>query len=232
MAVSIPICNMALGELRAQPIADIVEQSLEARECARYYPQCLAVLLERHDWSFATKIASLALLYTNPRIDEWLYAYGLPADFADVKRVLPSLTASNYPFCVPRNATVPYIIEAGVLYTSVENARLEYSPSAIPDARMTAMFIEALTIALAAKLAVPIRDSRETKGELLKQAEVMAQRAIADDRNRQPQREEQSDEVADARHGSRDCWGGSGSSVYSPGGGAYLGDGDQQLVEG
>ncbi|WP_034159133.1 hypothetical protein [Sphingomonas sp. ERG5] len=181
MAISISICNLALGELRAPPIADIDEHSVEARECARYYPQCLTSLLERHEWSFATKIATLAALIVNPRHGEWVYAYGLPADLATAKRLVP-----------PEGAAVvggrqPFIVEAGILFAQVPGAVLEYSTNNIAEAVMPAMFIDALAFALAARLAVPVRDSREAKGQLLQQAEIAAQRAIADDRNRQPQ---------------------------------------------
>ena len=67
MTISITVCNLALGELRAAPIIDIAEDSLEARECARYYPQCLRIMLERHDWAFANRRASLAELSINNR---------------------------------------------------------------------------------------------------------------------------------------------------------------------
>ncbi|MGY4397300.1 hypothetical protein ACVWZA_002494 [Sphingomonas sp. UYAg733] len=187
MAVSITVCNLALGELRAPPIADIDENSIEARECARYYPQCLTLLLERHEWSFATKIVALPALTLNPRAGEWAHAYGLPVDLGTAKRVVPAVGE-----WVPAQGQC-FIVEAGVLYAQATNAVLEYSPNQVAEAVMPAMFVDALAFALAARLAVPVRDSREMKAQLLQQAEVAAQRAIADDRNRQPQRDPQYD---------------------------------------
>jgi hypothetical protein len=194
MTISITICNLALGELRAPPIVDIDEHSIEARECARYYPQCLTVLLERHEWSFATKVAALAALTLNPRSGEWAYAYGLPADLATAKRLVPPVGA------MALGGSQPFIVEAGILFAQVAGAALEYSTNIIADAAMPAMFVDALAFALAARLAVPVRDSREARGQLLQQAEVAAQRAIADDRNRQPQHDMPfTDEVTAAR---------------------------------
>jgi len=205
VAVSITICNLALGELRASAIADIAEDSIEAQNCARYYPQCLKLLLERHDWSFATRIASLAELSDNPRASEWLHAYALPADCATPKRLVPP--ADGALVCWPVEWGQAFIVEAGLLFTQIAGAILEYSSDDVPEAVMPALFADALAYALAARLAVPIRDSREMKGQLLQQAELAAARAVADDENREPRRDVPfSDEVMVARAGGLAEW--------------------------
>ncbi|MDB5710881.1 MAG: hypothetical protein JWL96_2951 [Sphingomonas bacterium] len=176
MTISITTCNLALGELRAAPIIDIAEDSIEARECARYYPICLRVLLERHDWSFANRRAALAELADNDRAAEWAHAYVLPAGCATPLRL------------VAANGYLPdFIVENRTLYTQLGNAVLEYAANDVTDSEMPGLFVDALAYALAARLAVPIRDSREMKGQLLQQAEITFQRAVAEDRNRQPE---------------------------------------------
>lgn len=204
MAVSITVCNLALGELRAPSIADIDEATTEAAECGRYYPICLKLLLERYDWSFCTRIATLAALSVNPRASEWSYAYALPSGMASPKRLVPPDAWPTATSVAPLFPVIgqPYIIEAGTLYTHVSGAILEYSINDIDEATMTGLFMDALAYALAARLAVPLRDSREAKGQLLQQAEIAAQRAWADDQNRQPQRDATyANEVEDARNG-------------------------------
>lgn len=204
MAVSIQICNMALGEMRAKPIADIGEPTLEARECARYYPQALSTLLELHDWSFANRLAPLALLSDNPRSDEWLYAYALPTDCATAQRILFAIDGANgspyyWPFDWPPpiGAWSDFLIENRTLFCNIENARLEYSANDLAEADMSALFKEALYLSLAFRIAIPVANDRTLKGDLFKQHELAAQRAVADDRNRNPQREDQTiDEVA------------------------------------
>ena len=178
MTISLSTCNLALGELRTAPIVDIAEDTLEARECARYYPQCLRTLLERHDWAFANRRASLAELAYNDRAAEWAHAYVLPAGCATPLRLV---TADG--------GTSDFIVENRTLYTQLGNAVLEYAVSDVTDSEMPGLFIDALAYSLAARLAVPIRDSREMKGQLLQQAEIAFQRAVAEDRNRQPQRD-------------------------------------------
>jgi len=209
MAISITVCNLALGELRAPPIADIDEPTTEAAECRRYYAHCLKLLLERFDWSFATRVATLAELSVNPRASEWAHAYALPADMATAQRLVPPLNgwpggAAILP-AVPVLAQ-PFIIEGGVLFSQMRSAILEYTTRDVAEADMPGLFSDALAYALAARLAVPLRDSRETKGQLLQQAEIAAQRAIADDINRQPHRDVRSpDEVAAVRGAGNCC---------------------------
>lgn len=211
MAISITVCNLALGELRAPAIADIDEATTEASECKRYYPHCLRLLLERFDWSFTARVSGLAELTVNPRASEWAHAYALPADLATAERLVPP--ASGWPApsgTVPPAAVLgqPFIIENGVLYSQVPNAILEYSSRDPAEATMPALFLDALAYALAARLAVPLRDSRETKGQLLQQAEIAAQRAIADDINRQPNRDARTPDAVAAARGAACATGG------------------------
>lgn len=213
MAVSITICNLALGDVRAPAIADIAEGSPEAQACARYYPNALQQLLDFYDWSFATRTASLAQLATNERNVEWGYAYALPNDCLKPIRLLPpginSAVTSDiatrfrywpYPVDPNRERWDDFTIEAGKLYAHLTPVTLEYATDDISEAAMSPAFREAVRKRLASELAIVIRDSREMKGDLLKEAEVALERAIAVDKNRQPNREAL-DDVALARRG-------------------------------
>lgn len=207
MAVSIQICNLALLDVRAPPIADIGEDSAEAQACAVHYPQCLAVLLDRHSWSFGTKLASLAQLTDNERSSEWSHAYTLPTGLERAIRIMPSDTlglstrARYWPF--PGGPEQSYWnsfeIEAGKLYSNLDSVTLEYSTTDF-EGPMPAMFNEALRKSLAANLAIALPNSRELKGDLMREAEIATTRAIADDMNRQPNREAL-DDVAWVRQG-------------------------------
>jgi hypothetical protein len=212
MAVSITICNLALGELRAQPLADIADETIEARECARYYPQCLRVLLERHDWSFADRRATLALLTTNDRPNEWGYAYALPADCAMPVQIVTDIAASRayywpYDWSPTAQWQNSFIVENRTLYSQIPDAILEYSTATIDDPAMSGLFVDALVYTLASRLATPLRDDRTIKGQLLQQAEIAFQRAVAADMNRQPQHDRDAfDEVSQARTGGATSW--------------------------
>jgi len=207
MAISVTVCNLALGELRAARITDIDEGSTESAWCKEFYPQCLRRLLERYEWSFANRVAMLAELSDNPRASEWAHAYAMPGDVAAPSRLVPPLTGWTPLTSLPPAAVLmPFIIENDVLFSQAPGAILEYSANSLDEAMMPALFVDALAYSLASRLAVPLRDSTTLKGQLLQQAELAEQRAIAADMNRQPQRlNDSEDEISAARSGGYGC---------------------------
>lgn len=192
MGISITICNLALGDIRADEIGEIGEGGVSAQMCQRYYPHCLDTLLDRHTWSFVTRLVTLAKLSTNERSLEWAYAYGLPTNILRPMRILPAATSTAMmPDWGWGDGPVSdwwsrFEIEANKLYCNLDGAQLEYAADDIETSAMPPLFRDALRKLLASSLAVPIRDSREMKADLLKEAELAISRAIADDMNRQP----------------------------------------------
>lgn len=194
------IANLALARLPAKEIAAVEEISLEAREVRRFYPQAISAMLEgEHAFSFANQRALLASV-TNDRPAEWLYAYALPSNLGNPIRVIPDFNAIGIAVPIPldgepyREAWVaelerlamPYEIEGQTLYTNAGNATLEYSINDVAGLNVSQLFIKALWLALAAELAMPLKQSPELRQTILSEAEIAYQRAIADDRNRQP----------------------------------------------
>ena len=60
MTTQVQICNLALAKLGDEAQVSSVappDGSMQAAYCALFYPQALAVLLTKHDWSFATVTA-------------------------------------------------------------------------------------------------------------------------------------------------------------------------------
>lgn len=212
------ICNPALAKLPAAPIADIDEASLEARECRRLYPVAVATMLEGpHEWSWAKRRATLAET-TNDRDDEWLYAYALPADAATVIRVLPDFEGLGLGLPIPLEGDpfsetwavsaltgleTSYVLDSGVIYSNEQNAVIEYVLKDISEIDIPQMVANALSIELASLLVIPLKKDSGREDALLRQAEVAWERAIADDRNRQPQTYGDTvPEAIAARHGS------------------------------
>jgi hypothetical protein len=206
MAVSIPICNLALSLVRAPMIVAIDEPTKEARDCALFYPHCLQVLCESYSWSFTTHTAQLALLGTNERSREWVNAYALPDGVSQAIRLLPTTASARLPYQYPYDVPLSpitwsdFIIEGGKLYANADGAVLEYSVDTLEEGDMTGAFKDALSKAIAARLAVSLLDSQDKATNLLKMAEAARQEAIADDMNRQPNHEDY-DEVGFVRRG-------------------------------
>ena len=201
MPAKIDLWNRAVALVPADPISDVDENSLAARECRRFYPDVIANMLQGpHDWSFQNRRVALAVR-TNDRENEWLYAYAVPADMATPIRVLPDFNGLGITLPIPlpgqpygetwalfaASYEMPFIIESGILYTNAENATLEYGINDITGIVLPAMVYRAIATELAGWIALPIKKDRELRQQLLSEAEIHWSRAIADDRNRQPE---------------------------------------------
>lgn len=196
MASQLDICNDALSEIAADPINSLDEASSSAFYCKQHYPRVVAEMMTWTDFDFLNRRTALAL-QPNDRKGEWLYRYGKPADLADAIAVLPKVEEQrmDLPAAGPYNfpswdalGKLPFIIAGGSIYTNVADAILEYQVNAVDPAVIDPLTARACALELAARLAMPIKKSRNLKGDLIKQAEVAKQRAIAENENRSPRR--------------------------------------------
>jgi hypothetical protein len=205
---SISVCNLALSEVRAPQIISLDDDQPEARACAINYDDCLQLLLEAHEWGFATVRTTLAAMDLNDRNGEWLYAYGLPEDIASKAALIyPWQTPISgvyfpWPYNFPRPPFMhsAFVIAGSAIYSNTQGAILQYVSRDVEEEMMPAAFKRALTLDLASRLAIALRDDRTMKGDLIQQAEAAKRRAMAEDLNRYPRRDEPFfDEVAQVR---------------------------------
>lgn len=76
------ICNMALGHLGLQPIADISDTSKRALACQQFFNNSRDDVFSEHRWPFATVITTLVSVnYTFP---QWLFTYAVPVNSSRV----------------------------------------------------------------------------------------------------------------------------------------------------
>ncbi|UXC93127.1 hypothetical protein EGM87_22795 [Sphingobium sp. RSMS] len=194
MASQLGICNEALSEIAADPINSIEEASSSAFYCRMHYASVLEELLGWTDWDWAIRRVTLAA-QANDRLGEWLYRYAKPTGMAEALRVLPTVTQQVTglpvvgPFPFPAwdaLGKLPFAMAAGSIYTNVADAILEYQINAVDPAVIDRFAARAASLELAARLAMPLKKSRELKGDMIKQAELAKQRAVAESENRQP----------------------------------------------
>lgn len=194
MASQLGICNEALSEIAADPINSIEEASSSAYYCRMHYDPVLEEALGWTDWDWATRRVTLAVR-ANDRLGEWLYRYAKPAGMAEAIRVLPTVASqvANLPVVGPYPfpawdalGKLPFVMADGSIYTNVADAILEYQINAVDPAVIDRFASRAISLELAARLAMPLKKSRELKGDLIKQAEIAKQRAIAESENRSP----------------------------------------------
>lgn len=202
----VSICNSALDELPAENIQSIDDvDSVGARACKRHFQNVLSDLIA--EWEFEAAIRRMPLAETtNERAYEWAHAYVEPSSIASLLRVLPyraSLDASllvtlpgqtSYPLAFgyyPANVGTPFLRNDGIIYSNEPGAVIEFA-TAEPDlGKMSPLFGRAMELELAARICMPVIKSKSRKRELIQEAEVARQRAIADDRNSSPDRYDQ-----------------------------------------
>lgn len=141
------LANLALSELGARRIASLdSDTSTEAESCNLHFEHCRDSLLRRHQWSFATERVALSELSDVP-IKEWAAAWQLPTDCVRLIRVVSAANDA----AIPTNS---FTIEGRKLLTTDDDAKtIVYISNAVPIGEWDALFVEAMTYALAARIA-------------------------------------------------------------------------------
>ena len=156
---------MALSRIGEEASISSIEKpdgKPEALLCARMYPIALGTLLDRHNWSFATKRASLAQL-ANFDASPWKYAYAAPIDCRRIidLRGIEEKTIETHVVHTPRlMSRVPDAVEFEVVnaggntavLTNCEGVVARYVMKKPPAAFFTESFTDALAWLLASHL--------------------------------------------------------------------------------
>lgn len=184
----VSLFNEALALLPSDPVQDPDENTLEARECRRFYKRVVATMLERHHWNLATQRVALAAV-ANDRDTEWRYAYAKPTDMAFPVRAFDAGNAGYGGWLADGNTYLlggrkVFMQVRGVLYSMIEAASLEYTTFDITEADFTSSFADLVVLELASRICHPVtKDDRKAK-DLATRAEDERKRVIAIDLNR------------------------------------------------
>lgn len=137
------LCNLALAEIGdSYNITSIDEISPQAGICKRFYDSTRDALLREHPWSFARARADLARLSTAPLFG-WDYQFQLPANF------LRLIEFNGLDAWQPEGA---YELEGGVILTDAAAAQIIYVKRVTEANLYDALFVEAFTLKLAARI--------------------------------------------------------------------------------
>ena len=150
----VQICNLALSHIGARStISSLNEQSAEAQQCKAWYDIVRKDILQRHNWSFARRRLTMALIEQNPA-PEWRYRYALPHDWIAVRYL-------EHPAGADADA-LPFDLEASLsgaemtLLTNADAAKAIYTFDQTYTNMFSDKFRITLSWGLAAVLAVPI----------------------------------------------------------------------------
>ena len=147
----IQICNLALARLGDSRITALTDATAQAQYCSLFYAQTLEELQAEFDWQFCRKQVNLTS-GTAP-LTGYSTQYALPADFIRAIR-LGSIDASE-------NFGSWEIVGTNLHTNIASPVALDYIALITTPASFPAIFVEALSMKLAAVLAMPLTGSKE-----------------------------------------------------------------------
>ena len=151
------ICNLALAHLGQSQIMSLDDESQAARFCKRFYAQTRDEVVQSHQWNFALKRTTLPQLATAP-LSGWALQYELPVDF------LRLVQLNGYEWWQREKR---WEIEGRALLTDETTAAVRYL-ARVEDANFfTPLFVDALAMKLAARLAKPLTGSASAEADFL-----------------------------------------------------------------
>jgi hypothetical protein len=158
----IQICNLALARLGDSRITALTDASAQAQYCSLFYAQTLEELQSEFDWQFCRRQVSLTA-GTAP-LTGYSNKYALPVDFIRALRLEDIDASENFGSWeiigtnLHTNMASPVVLD----YIGQINPHSEASgPVPLSGAPIPAIFIEALSLKLAAVLAMPLTGSKE-----------------------------------------------------------------------
>jgi hypothetical protein len=150
MADETSICNLALGRIGDERIMSLNDASQSARYCKLFYSQTRDEVLRSHAWNFATARTTLTALADPPAFG-WDLQYQLPNDFLRLCQL------NSWDAWEPLDL---FELEGDKLLTNESKAEIKYIYRITDVSIFDTIFIEALSLKLASKIARPLTGSQ------------------------------------------------------------------------
>ncbi len=181
MPADTDIGNMALSRLGTRAtIADLTENSTEARQLKLWYETVRDELQSLVDWNFNRVSQALAASGTPPA--RWASSYAYPSDCLRMRRLdfgdaswVAGLPATGFEIASNGSGTF--------LYCNEDQVSAVYAQRVTDPARFTPGFILAFVDCLAASVALAITQKADLAERLAHRAQERIERAMADSAN-------------------------------------------------
>lgn len=181
MPADTDIGNMALSRLGTRAtIADLTENSTEARQISLWYATVRDELQSLVDWNFNRVTQALAASGTPPA--RWTASYAYPSDCLRMRRL--DLGASAWNWGEPA-ADFEIASHGGgtFLYCNEDRVTAVFAQRVVDPARFTPGFVLAFVDCLAAAIAHAITQKADLAERLARRAQERIERAMADSAN-------------------------------------------------
>ncbi|HQS17263.1 hypothetical protein [Reyranella sp.] len=181
MPADTDIGNMALSRLGTRAtIADLTENSTEARQINLWYATVRDELQSLVDWNFNRVTQALAASGTPPA--RWASSYAYPSDCLRMRRL--EFGASTWLWGEPaRGFEIASNGSATFLYCNEDRVTAVFAQRVVDPARFTPGFTLAFVDCLAAAIAHAITQKADLAERLARRAQDRIERAVADSAN-------------------------------------------------
>ena len=180
MKSTIQLFNTALGRLGGEQIPynrSPQEQDATGILCENLFPHVLDMVLEAHEWGFATRRVILAKLpEQQPLNPSYVFRYALPTD------CVKPVSIEGY---AGVNRTPAYLIESNAILTNKQNAELVYIARVEEPRAWPPSFADALAWAMAGELASARINDSQKQNWCYQNYEIALAKAAARDRAKQ-----------------------------------------------
>lgn len=155
MSSKTQIVNLALQRIGvSQQVANVdTENSRNALSAKIIFDQERDAVLAAFEWPFATRYVSPALVAgsgTVPLNNDWIFSYRYPVDALSIRRIVSVLGRRDI---APAAFRIGSDVAGRLIYTSIENAEIEYTARVTDPESFDPIFVSAFAWKLAASLA-------------------------------------------------------------------------------
>lgn len=173
MVSKVSICSNALLMLGADPINSLADTSDQAVLCKNLYPVTRDSVLRAHPWNCAIKRVVLAPNATAPLFD-YANSFNLPSDW------LRTLSVGE------DGSAIDYVSEGRQLLSDESSLSLRYVFRNEDENTWHAGLVEAVTLAMAHRLAYPVTSSTSMMDSKMNELQMFLKRARAEDGQEDP----------------------------------------------
>lgn len=163
MASVVDICNFALDALGKGTIAALDSSTEASRSLLLKYEPTRDAVLRDYPWQFAKKQVALSLQTST--VVGWDYVYGYPSNCVKVRKVYTEETYWN-----PEPEPFDEYDVGGItcVVCNLEFAYAEYTAKITDPTRFDAMFVKALSFALASEVGFKLTGNAGIRNDMFK----------------------------------------------------------------